>query len=166
MGPQVSIPTVMFSLKYFYYIFFFSGTPPSCVLSPCKIKKKVKVFTIQGRLRFVFPALYIHSLGRKVFHSFSRVFLGLLPKHGIVSPSASVLKGIDSDTLAMCAICSCLCGDRMAPNILFSLAPWGKTSASRLGRVRPADMGRGHARRNLRHNLFSTAQPLSPFTAL
>lgn len=33
--------------------------------------------------------------------------------------AASLLKGMDSDRLAMCAICSCLCGDRMAPNILF-----------------------------------------------
>ncbi|KAK2884561.1 hypothetical protein Q8A73_021035 [Channa argus] len=62
-------------------------------------------------------------------------------------------QGMDSDTLAMCAICSCLCGDRMAPNVLFLLLHRGKASASRLGRVHPADMGRGYARRPLRRVL-------------
>lgn len=34
--------------------------------------------------------------------------------------------------------------------------------ASRLGRVQTTEMGGGHARRHLRHNLHLTAQPLSP----
>lgn len=59
---------------------------------------------------------------------------------GIVSLSASVLKGIDFVTLAMCAICSCLYGDRMAPNNLFPLSIGGLASASRFGRVCLADM--------------------------
>lgn len=120
------------------------------------------MFTTHRSWRFIFPALYFRSLSRKVFHSFQGSFLGLLAKHGIVSLSASVLKGMDSDTLAMCAIWSCLCGDRMAPNILFVLLHRGTASASRFGTVRTTDMGRGYARRHLRHNLYLTAQPLSP----
>lgn len=67
-------------------------------------------------------------------------------------------------THAMCAICSCLCGDRMAPNTLLFLLHRGKARASRLGRVQTADTGRGAARRHLRHNLYLTGQPLSPCT--
>lgn len=50
----------------------------------------------------------------------------------------------------------------MAANILFLPVHRGMAAASRLGRVRPADMGREYARRRLRRNLCLTAQPLSP----
>ncbi len=142
-------------------MFFFWHASPSCISIPCHFEK-YKVFTTHRSWRFIFPSFYFRSLSRKVFHSFQGSFLGLLAKPGTVSLSASVLKGMDSDTLAMCAIWICLCGDRMAPNILFVLLHRGTASASRLGRVRTTDMGRGYARRHLRHNLCLTAQPLSP----
>lgn len=139
--------------------FFWHASLP-CISSPCKIKKTFKCLLLKEKVHLS-SALLPFTRQEKSFTLFKALFLGLLAKHGIVSFSASVLKGMDSDTLAMCDICSCLCGDRMAPNILFLLLQ-GMASASHLGRVRPADMGKGYARRHLRHNLYLTAQPLSP----
>lgn len=67
------------------------------------------------------------SLTNETLLLFSRVrFYPYGAKHGTVSLSASVLKGMAADTLAMCAICSCLCGDRMAPKYASFPAPSGQ----------------------------------------
>lgn len=69
-----------------------------------------------------------------------------------------LLEGMDSMALAMCAICSCLCGDRMAA-VSSVCSIWGADRASRLGSVRPS---RGCGRRHPRHNLSLTEKPESP----
>lgn len=113
----------MFSLKYFCHIFFIFiwYTSPSCISVPSDLLKHLSVYS-SGKLEVHLSSPFFSSLSGKVFQG---SFLALPAKHGIVSLSASVLKGIDSDTLAMCAICSCLCGDRMAPNMLPFLVPSG-----------------------------------------
>lgn len=85
---------------------------------------------------------------------------------GIVSLPASALKGTTLTHLpcvlsaAVCVVIGwqqkcCFVGG-------FFLFHQGMTGASRLGTVLSADVGRGDARRHLRHNLHSTGQPLSP----
>lgn len=72
-----------------------------------------------------------------------------------------VLKGVNCDTLAMCAVCSCLGGDRMPPPHTPPRPPHGGTAgASHLGRVQTTDMGRGDARWHLRRGPRASAQPL------
>lgn len=114
---------------------------------------------------FIFPPFCLCSLSRKAFLYFQVSYFKLAGSLGIVSLSASVLKGIDFVTLAMCAICSCLCGDRMAPNNLFplSIGAWPVPVALAEFALQTC---RGNARRHLRHNFSLTAQPLPPCRTL
>jgi len=99
---------------------------------PVKLEKKknIQVFTTQGSWRFIFPALNFRSLGRKVSLSLSlsRGFCEAYWTNTGLFPSLPLcLKARTLTHSAMCAICSCLRGDRMAPNVPFALVPLGHT---------------------------------------
>lgn len=86
---------------------FLWRTSPSCISIPCKC-----LLLDEAGGSSLSPFLLPFTRQEKSLTLFEGWLLFL---------AASLLKGMDSDRLAMCAICSCLCGDRMAPNILFFL---------------------------------------------
>ena len=83
-----------------------------------------------GNVRLSSPFTSIHLAGKAVCSSSSFFFFleAHQPNMELCFAVCRLLEGTDFDTLAMCVICSCLCGDRMAPEHLFfffSVAPLG-----------------------------------------
>lgn len=118
------------------------------------------MFTTRRSWRFISQPLFtsVHSAG-KVFNSFRGA--------GCCSSPPRCLKAW-TPTASPCVLSAAACAvigwhqTSFFFLVFFSLLQRGMAGASRLGRVQTTDMGGGHARRHLRHNLHLTAQPLSP----